>query len=357
MSRVFLVLAGSLLGIAAAELACRAFWPCDIYGYAYQPPQKALFHHDPELGWAGRPGAQGTFAGTDFSVEIRLDSLGHRNGVSPRRAGARNVLLVGDSFPWGWGVELDESMGSAMMRADPSTNVYSLAAPGYGPDQSLLSLDRFLESQSGPFDACVSFVFVGNDFDDISAVRRYGMAKPQFHLGEQGTLSLQNVPVPDDGAAFFDADRTLDMIPYLDLGFWNRFHLFNRLVTRPRIRRVRGILEARRSSHDPPEEGNSDLREHRQAEAKSLMSAILARTDERIRQAGIRHVAVVLYETAPEPRLEFLRAFLDSREIPHVAFGRDETSWRSRYLCCDPHLNAHGHTALAQAVIELLDEG
>ena len=356
MARVFLVLAGTLLGVILAEWACRAFWPCEIHGYAYEPPQKALFRHDPDLGWVGRPGAAGTFAGTDFSVTVRLDSLGNRNSVPPHRDGARNTLLVGDSFPWGWGVEMEDAVGAAMMRVDPSVHVYSLAAPGYGPDQSLLSLERFLEDAPGTFDSCVSFVFVGNDFDDISAVRRYGMAKPQFRLDGAGVLSLQNVPVSDADGAFFDEERSLDTLPYLDLGIWNRFHLFNRLVTRPRIRRTRSLMDSRRSHRADPVVDPA-LRERRQAEARSLMGAILARMDQRLRDAGIRHVAVVLYETAPDPRLEFMRQFLDSRAIPHVALGRDETSWRSRYLCCDPHLNAHGHATLAREVLHLLEDG
>ncbi len=149
-----------------AEFLVRVLSPSPYVGALTTAPQDTFFQHDRLLGWRGVPHAAGP----------------------PYVEGLRNILVLGDSYGWGWGVEDEDMFHREMMRMDGTLNVYNLSAPGYGTDQEYLQLMEFLEAEPGRRYTGTILLFYQNDFEDTAAALRYSYPKPMFVLDGNGEL-------------------------------------------------------------------------------------------------------------------------------------------------------------------------
>jgi lysophospholipase L1-like esterase len=105
------------------------------------------------------------------------------------------VLLIGDSYFWGYGVDDRFVLSEALQeRAGGNVEVINGAVTGYGTDQELLWLVN--EGLRYRPDIVVLGFFPGNDVVEICASLSYGYPKP-YYTYEQGRLTVHNVPVPD----------------------------------------------------------------------------------------------------------------------------------------------------------------
>lgn len=131
-----------------------------------------VFRPDPVLSHALRPSWSGVHEKFDFSVRVSTDANGYRSTVHPEPSArstspARRILIVGDSFAFGWGVEDVETFASVLAaRAGGSgpVEVTNAGVPGYSADQYLL----FLRSRGFALDPdLVLVVLCANDVDEI----------------------------------------------------------------------------------------------------------------------------------------------------------------------------------------------
>jgi len=169
-----------------------------------------VYAYDPQLGWALRPNVEARSSSLEFAYTISTDRLGLRSAARRRgdgpgdvwQASAHRILLVGDSFAFGWGVSGDAMLSSRLERAPGRTGggaaVLTAGVPGYSTDQEYLSWKR-LDAQLDP---AVVIVLMGNNdppADNASTVRmgNASYSKPRFRVGEGGTLALEGTPVPD----------------------------------------------------------------------------------------------------------------------------------------------------------------
>jgi lysophospholipase L1-like esterase len=163
-----------------------------------------VYAYDPELGWALRPNIEAQSSSLEFAYTISTDRMGlRRTGAADVwQSAARRILLVGDSFAFGWGVNGDDMLSSRLERALASTGsaaaVRTAGVPGYSTDQEYLSWKR-LDAQLDP---SVVIVLMGNNdppADNASTVRmgNASYSKPRFRVGEGGALALEGTPVPD----------------------------------------------------------------------------------------------------------------------------------------------------------------
>lgn len=122
--------AALLLAEGAARLAYRGRWPHH-------------FVHDPELGWAHRPGWSGTVRA---GAQATFDALGLREERPIGAKHGRRVLVLGDSVAFGYGLGQDETIARALERraAAQGLEVQALDAgvPGYATEQATRSLAR-----------------------------------------------------------------------------------------------------------------------------------------------------------------------------------------------------------------------
>jgi hypothetical protein len=152
-----------------------------------------FWQYDSLLGWAHTPLQQGRFHHRDFSVEVSINSHGMRdNEYSIHRTGKRRMLILGDSFGWGFGVEQKERFSELLEVAHPDWEIINASVNGYGTDQEFLLLTQRLNVFKPDM---VLLLFCDNDFDENVHSEIYWHYKPVFSI-EGGRLHLHNVPVP-----------------------------------------------------------------------------------------------------------------------------------------------------------------
>ena len=164
LRRLLLVLFGIGVAVAFAEVALRVTDRIpDVNNPLYS------FHDsDPGLGWRGKANARLRFRRPDFDVVIAHDADGWRlpDPARPERP-LRRVLVLGDSFTWGWGVNQGEVFTDHLQRRlGPEVAVYNRGVNGFGTSQEYLLMKRELEA--GQFDAVVVMFFQNDMTDDIA---------------------------------------------------------------------------------------------------------------------------------------------------------------------------------------------
>lgn len=182
--RALLVLGASSLTLAAGEAVVRVA--------AHLSGRRPLVVSDARAGWAARPdlrGATVVFGGARF--RFSTDEQGRRRCYPPgeRPPDAPALVLVGDSFTQGVGVDDDQTFAWRLAR-DRRYRVVNLGVGGYGTQQELLQLERFLESEPGAAIAHVVVVVIENDFLDVQRSRDpwLGRTKPRFESAASGLV-------------------------------------------------------------------------------------------------------------------------------------------------------------------------
>ncbi len=94
--------------------------------------------YDPGLFYTLRPG-ECRFRGREFDTRVAVNSLGVRDDESSLQA--PEVVVTGDSFAMGWGVQQDESFSALLERALGRT-VLNVGIPSYGTVRERRILDR-----------------------------------------------------------------------------------------------------------------------------------------------------------------------------------------------------------------------
>ncbi|HNW58985.1 MAG TPA: SGNH/GDSL hydrolase family protein [bacterium] len=172
-----------------AELAARMAFP------EWRPARAEVnfWTYDPLLGWAHRPRQRGRLVHRDFSIQVNINSQGLRDDEYPLpRSAKRRMLILGDSFGWGFGVEYNERFSEILEKKHPNWEIINTSVCGYGTDQQLLYLRR--NGLNFKPDV-VLLLFCHNDFEDNSTPAQYWYNKPCFELFND-TLQLKNTPVP-----------------------------------------------------------------------------------------------------------------------------------------------------------------
>jgi hypothetical protein len=150
------------------------------------------FAYDQELGWFPVPNSTSTFSGIRSRVTtIRDNSLGLRD-IEPDDGAKPTILVLGDSFVWGYAVEAEERLTEFVRQRRPDYRVVNAGVAGYGTDQAYLLLRRLWERIKPDIVVLVTFY---NDHDDNSANWRHGAFKPYFEMLPQGG-EFRGQPVP-----------------------------------------------------------------------------------------------------------------------------------------------------------------
>ena len=217
--RLGLILAGVLVGLLAAELILRVLLPTARDPYlinAFLDDERGKFcQYDAELGWTGRPNIEDQFVAFDCENHVQQNHHGFRGTAYPfDRTTAGRLLVLGDSYTWGYGVDEEQIFTTILQRqADPRLEVVNLGVSGYGTDQELLLYRKL--GRKFQADQVLLAVTPYTDLMDNQFAVRYGHPKPLFKQPEDkrpGPLELTNVPVPQmadwsDKPQQMDTDR------------------------------------------------------------------------------------------------------------------------------------------------------
>lgn len=172
------ILAGLVVGVGFAEGLTRLLLP------AFDPTGRFAFTYPVGSLVLGMPGleARQIKNNGDYDVAVRINSHGLRDANDVATAGSDDILVVGDSFTWGWGVEAQDRF-SDRLQILTGRRTFNLSTPtdleGY---EALLAYAKSLGSKAG---RVVIAVCMEND------LRLYAGARPDG-------------PPPDDGGALKD---------------------------------------------------------------------------------------------------------------------------------------------------------
>lgn len=134
------------------------------------------------------PGFEGRLAEREFDTAVRINSLGYRQPeFSPERKGEIRIVVVGDSFTFGYGVEEDESfvsvMAAELVRCGVrSAQVVNGGVPGRWLDSYYLELKTRLLALDP--DVVLVGLFLGND-----------LASPDSEAYEWVEVDAEGLPV------------------------------------------------------------------------------------------------------------------------------------------------------------------
>lgn len=166
-----------VLVVAALTVALIAV-ECGIRLLAPQPPIAEWFTHDARYGFFLKPNFHQSFPypGSDFVMEVRTNSLGLRD-IEPQAQPAepgKTILLLGDSFVFGYGVNVEDRidarlrdalrhMSQAMTSAGDgasTTRVINAGVPGWGTElETQFARDHLAEFRPD----VIVLVFCAND--------------------------------------------------------------------------------------------------------------------------------------------------------------------------------------------------
>lgn len=168
------IVLSTTVSLIAAELALRAFSPRRTY-LALTDAYPAMFDASDTLPYRLRPNYSGRLASSEFDTGITINAQGYRGAAFTAQKGdARRLLVIGDSFTFGWGVNDDETYPAVVERlllsGSPPRRVEVINAgfaACYSPDTYYLYLKN--EGLALNPDAIVVGVFIGNDLDSENA--------------------------------------------------------------------------------------------------------------------------------------------------------------------------------------------
>jgi lysophospholipase L1-like esterase len=310
-----------VLAAGAAELAVRALRP------AWRPPPAGgvpFIRADPNLGWRLREGWRGPFVLPHRTTRVEISAQGLRDDeISPRPGpGRRRVLLLGDSFAWGFGVEREEMFDRILEERTPGLEIVNESVPGYGTDQELL----LFEAQGVGFHPeLVLLLFHPNDLLNNTWPRQYGDPKPVFRVEGDG-LRLDNVPVPSG------------RLREIGAGILRRSFLLHQLW---------------KTAVEPTQ----DLHASRFL-AWDVTERLLLRMKATSEEHGARFAVVTFpwVDDATNRLLERVRAVLARDRIAHVDLAPALSARMQTLLDPTQHLNPEGHRAVAAALAPALSD-
>ncbi len=164
--------------------------------YVQEPGHERTGHKylfDSQLGWRNIANWQAT----TFGQELRTNSkhLRDREYEYQKTSGWNRILVLGDSFVWGYGVanrDIFTEVLEARFASDQlPCEVINTGVSGWGTDQEYLYFAN--EGVKYSPDLVVLAFYLGNDPANCISSIQYGLHKPVF---VDLDLTLSNVPVP-----------------------------------------------------------------------------------------------------------------------------------------------------------------
>jgi len=138
---------------------------------------KGMYRLDPVIGWTLTPQFSGRFKKDDFDIQVQANRLGLRDKeILPKTVGTFRILGLGDSFAFGWGVDLKNSFYKVLEKdlneQKPfNVEVINAGTPGFGtyePGKLLTAMGLSFEP-----DLVILSFYEGNDYiNNIAAPRK-----------------------------------------------------------------------------------------------------------------------------------------------------------------------------------------
>lgn len=158
-----LLLGATLLALGIGELGLRLFWP------QRSGVTLGMFRPDEAAGFSLRPGYENEVRLPEYRTKILIDDDGYRvpTVAASSAQDPRRLLMIGDSFTFGVGVEARDAFPARIEAAHVGAERWRVrngGVGGYGPLRSA----RLLGARQAAWEpeVIVHTLFLGNDFED-----------------------------------------------------------------------------------------------------------------------------------------------------------------------------------------------
>jgi lysophospholipase L1-like esterase len=181
--RLGLAAGATLLSLLAVELLLHVFPPPVVYAYERNVVQVYSSQPHPTVQYVNRERFAGEFNNREFHTHVRINERGLRDRDYPyqKPPGVRRVLLLGDSFVFGWGVEAEESIAKQLERRLAGVEVLNGGCSGWSTAQE----GAFLRDEGIRYDPDVVLLFFcENDVEANEA--RYHFTGGELRGSEEG---------------------------------------------------------------------------------------------------------------------------------------------------------------------------
>jgi len=331
-----------------------------------------FYEYDRVLGWKNRPLSEGYFEMPDSRTYVKISSKGLRDKEYPykKEPGTFRILVLGDSFAWGYGVEQDEIFSERLENMlGQDYEVLNAGITGYGTDQELL----FFEKEGFKYDPDIVLVaFASNDFMSDNRTKQLGYYPKPFFIMENDKLKLTNIPLPElkgDKWKALEEKRSSDLrrqstLPDSDRKSLKKF-LKKHTRTYPFISRLIKNLKysflRKVKSYPTTSKLLNKLRSTSECGTKELNTtkAMFLRMKKRTDLMGSKLVVFIIpykcaLEKLPNPFIDEFIRFFKANNIPCIypyrsyldRFQKNE----KLYLDYDDHWNRNGHALAAEEI-------
>lgn len=345
VGRVLPVILALLLVLVLAEISLR-FTGSDGYEYRFTEDSESreFRQFNPAFGWTHGPGSSFLMSveGGEWN-RYSHNSLGFRDTYD---TGNSTVMLLGDSFTYGWGVGDNETYPHLLEEMMPGTAVRNFGMEGFGTSHQLLLYREHGEDFSG--DTVVLNYYLGNDAKNNI---RHLPPDPVFAI-ENGDLVLREPPRnesmfpgtedPVEGSALYSRWQEISG----DDTFDPREHLPTQEEQRRQFRLTRALLE--------------ELSAEVESDGAELLVVVIPARGE-VQPSNPYKLNATLGREYWGRQRDLLRNFTASSSNVEMADFKpvaEDCSRRGQvYMDDGPHLTAYGNSVLASFVYREISSG
>ena len=288
---------------------------------------------------------------------LNTNTYGFRGPDWDLSANRKNVVILGDSFAMGWGVQWEQTMGKILekelQKTDPAYQVINLAISGYDLNHIIRSFELYKDLLKP---VAVVYVFCKNDINILKDVKKISNTE----------YDIEYHPQPDDEKKY------QAVVARQQPGYWSwsKFRQSSYVaalirIIRPtfskRIRSFLGIDKILKGYSFPPPI-NPPPKAALDEEHKQFFLYCLNRLR---KDVGNSHLYLIdvsdktklyLKDTADNPRW-VLREFSENNKqsvsfIDFESFIRNTPDGRKFHMDYDDHWSAAGHAAAAKLILE-----
>jgi lysophospholipase L1-like esterase len=339
----------------------------------------ALHQYDADAGWICKANLDSRYKlPGSFDVRVRCNRRGLRDEAIPyeKPPESKRIVVLGDSFMWGYGVENDEMFSTRLEEYLPGAQTVNFGVNGYSTVQELVRFEK--EGLKYSPDWTV-LAFCTNDLQDNFHEKKGG--RPVAEITSHGSLRIGNSPVRRQWKppakqwlrhhsrlfGFFEYSKALTRAKWKE----RRLERARTQAAEAALIPLRGAaLEMEFSSIDPYIEPSPEM-DH----AWEAVALLIERIRERSEQAGGRVLVVfnanresmdvdrfsTRYAAGAHLGLDFdrpskrLAAIAAANRVAFVDLNpvfRNAPASMSLFLVNDGHWSAAGHDLAARTVAE-----
>ena len=348
LARLALSVAAIVVSLSVCEVLLRLLAPQRIASAGVE--REFFCKFDPTLGWVPIPNLTARHERDGFSVVVHQNAFGLRasDSLQPTRQSKQSrILVLGDSYVWGYGVEQWQMMTAPEVQR--SAELIDFGVSGYGTDQEYLFYLRL--GTKFDVDKVDLVVTPYNDVEEDLSSEEYDRDKP-FFVVEQGKLVLHTEHIHERNV------RT----------FINRLRFHSQVINLfdSAIRNLRNWMKLRRlrMASQPQERplNENDVTE-RDREGVALTAKIIAALRDCVTARGEKfsvvfvpykpHILLNLPHNHPLVPLlaQELTALGISYYDPYELFLKANQNGVSLFNKADNHFSPEGNALFARALI------